>query len=67
MFMGAAVQVFVRIDLSQLGMPTSRVVFNREPGFGTTAAHIRLSPISLHKRRATNTRRHGITYWTRSM
>jgi hypothetical protein len=39
-----------RIDL---GLTTSRVVFSGEPGTGTTAAHLDLMPLSLHKQPAT--------------
>ena len=39
-----------RIDLSEFGMPTSRVVFGREAGAAVTAVHLEMSPVSLRKR-----------------
>jgi CubicO group peptidase (beta-lactamase class C family) len=39
-----------RIDLSQFGIGTARVVFSREPGGGTTAVQLEFSPMSFHKR-----------------
>lgn len=41
-----------RLDLSEFGMGTGRVVFSREPGVGTTAVHFDLFPLSLHKQPA---------------
>lgn len=40
-----------RIDLSEFGMPTSRVVFSREAGATATTVHLEMSPLSLRKRR----------------
>jgi CubicO group peptidase (beta-lactamase class C family) len=40
-----------RLDLSRFGMGTVRVVFSREGGAGTTAAHVDLQALSLYKRR----------------
>ena len=42
-----------RIDLSKLGIGTSRVVFSQEPGVGTTALHLDFAPLSFHKQPAT--------------
>jgi CubicO group peptidase (beta-lactamase class C family) len=42
-----------RIDLSRFGIGTSRVVFSREPGVGTTAVHLGFAPLSFHKQPAT--------------
>ena len=39
-----------RIDLSEFGIGTGRVVFSRQPGVGTTAVHFDLIPLSLRKR-----------------
>jgi CubicO group peptidase (beta-lactamase class C family) len=47
-----------RIDL---GLTTSRVVFSGEPGTGTTAAHLDLMPLSLHKQPATTNPRRWAT------
>jgi CubicO group peptidase (beta-lactamase class C family) len=47
-----------RIDL---GLATFRVVFSREPGTGTTAAHLDLMPLSLHKQPATTNPRRWVT------
>jgi CubicO group peptidase (beta-lactamase class C family) len=41
-----------RIDLSEFGPGTSRVVFSRQPGVGTTSVHLELMPLSLHKQPA---------------
>lgn len=38
-----------RIDLSGFGIGTSRVVFSREPGVGTTAFHLDFVPLSFDK------------------
>jgi hypothetical protein len=47
-----------RIDLSEFGIGTSRVVFSRNAGTGKTAAHLDLTPMSLHKQpAASNPRR----------
>jgi hypothetical protein len=40
-----------RIDLSRFGIGTARVIFSQEPGAGTTALHLDLMPLTLHKRR----------------
>lgn len=42
-----------RIDLAQFGLPTARIVFSHDVGVGTTAVHLDLFPLSLHKRSAT--------------
>jgi hypothetical protein len=42
-----------RIDLSEFGMGTGRVVFSRKPGEGTSAVHFDLYPLSLQKQSAT--------------
>ena len=44
-----------RVDLSALGMGTSRVVFSRVPDRGTTALHVELAgmPMSFQKQPAT--------------
>jgi CubicO group peptidase (beta-lactamase class C family) len=39
-----------RINPSEFGMPTSRVVFSREDGAAVTAVHLEMSPVSLRKR-----------------
>jgi CubicO group peptidase (beta-lactamase class C family) len=39
-----------RLDLSELGMESVRVVFERRPGIGTTAVHTDLQSLSLNKR-----------------
>ena len=41
-----------RIDLSEFGIGTARVVFSQQPGGGTTALHLDVMPLSLPKRRA---------------
>jgi CubicO group peptidase (beta-lactamase class C family) len=38
-----------RIDLSQFGLGTARIVFSREPGTGTTRIHTDMVPLSLRK------------------
>jgi len=43
-----------RIDLSEFGIGTGRVILSREPGAGTTAVHLDLVPMSLQKRPATS-------------
>ncbi len=51
-----------RIDLSEYGVGTARVVFGREPGKGTTSIHLDLMPLTLRKRTAaTNPRRWATT------
>jgi CubicO group peptidase (beta-lactamase class C family) len=42
-----------RIDLSALGVGTSRVVFSREPGAGVTSFHLDFAPLSFDKQPAT--------------
>ncbi len=42
-----------RIDLSAFGIGTSRVVFRREPGAGTTSLHVDFAPLSFDKQPAT--------------
>ena len=39
-----------RVDLTQFGLPTARIVFTREPGVGATAMHLDLFPMSLRRR-----------------
>jgi CubicO group peptidase (beta-lactamase class C family) len=41
-----------RIDSSTFGIDTSRVVFSREPGMGTTAVHLDFGPLSFRKQPA---------------
>ena len=41
-----------RLDLSQFGLGTGRVLFSRDPGVGTTTAHLDLLPMSLERRPA---------------
>ena len=41
-----------RIDLSEHGVGTARVIFGREPGRGTTTVHLDLMPLSLRKQAA---------------
>jgi CubicO group peptidase (beta-lactamase class C family) len=41
-----------RIDLSTFGLGTCRVIFSREPGVGTTAAHLDFGPLSFQKQPA---------------
>jgi CubicO group peptidase (beta-lactamase class C family) len=50
-----------RIDLSEFGIGTGRVVFSQEPGMGTTALHIDFFPPSLQKRPATTNPRRWVT------
>ena len=38
-----------RIDLSEYGVGSARVVFGREPGVGTTSIHLDLMPLTLRK------------------
>jgi hypothetical protein len=44
-----------RIDLSEVGLGTARVVFSRESGVGTTAVHLEFAPalLSFDKQPAT--------------
>jgi CubicO group peptidase (beta-lactamase class C family) len=46
-----------RIDLSNAGIGTSRVVFGREPGGGTTSFHLDFAPLSFDRQPATKGRR----------
>ena len=46
-----------RLDLSQFGMGTARVVFSREDGVGTTAVHTDVGLLSFEKRRPGQDRR----------
>ena len=41
-----------RIELPWFGIGTSRVVFSRQPGMGTTAVHLDFAPLSFQKRSA---------------
>ncbi|HCU92515.1 MAG TPA: serine hydrolase [Actinobacteria bacterium] len=50
-----------RIDFSEFGMGTGRVVFSREPGEGATAVHLDLYPLSLQKQPATKNPRSWAT------
>ena len=50
-----------RIDLSEFGIGTGRVVFSGESGRGTTAVHIDFFPPSLRKRPATTNPRRWVT------
>ncbi len=50
-----------RIDLSQFGLGTARIVFSREPGAGTTGIHTDMLPLSLRKRPAHENPRLWIT------
>lgn len=46
-----------RVDLSEFGVGTARVVFSQQPGRGTTRVHCELMPLSLEKKpRWTNPR-----------
>jgi hypothetical protein len=40
-----------RIELPWSGIGTARVVFSREPGVGTVAAHLDFAPLSFQKQR----------------
>jgi hypothetical protein len=50
-----------RIDLSQYGMGTGRVVFSQNPMGSTTAVHIDLFPLSLQKQPAATNPRLWVT------
>ncbi|HEY5360864.1 MAG TPA: hypothetical protein VIJ82_24815 [Streptosporangiaceae bacterium] len=50
-----------RIDLSQFGLGTARIVFSREPGAGTTRIHTDMVPLSLRKQPASQNPRPWIT------
>jgi CubicO group peptidase (beta-lactamase class C family) len=39
-----------RVDLSQFGLPTARIVFSRSPGGQATAMHLDIFPMSLRRR-----------------
>jgi CubicO group peptidase (beta-lactamase class C family) len=41
-----------RIDLSTFSTGTSRIIFSREPGVGTTAVHLEFGPLSFQKQPA---------------
>ncbi|HET8662636.1 MAG TPA: serine hydrolase domain-containing protein [Micromonosporaceae bacterium] len=41
-----------RVDLSDFGIGTTRVVFSREPGAGVTSFHLGLAPLSFDRRPA---------------
>jgi CubicO group peptidase (beta-lactamase class C family) len=45
-----------RVDLSQFGIGSSRVVFSRAPGRGTTSFHLDFAPLSFDKQPATRDR-----------
>ena len=46
-----------RIDLSEFGIGTARVVFSRDPGGGTRRVHLDLMPLTLQKRAHASNRR----------
>ncbi|HXZ70469.1 MAG TPA: hypothetical protein VEH31_06270, partial [Streptosporangiaceae bacterium] len=48
-----------RIDLSQFGLGTARIVFSREPATGTTRIHTDMLPLALQQRPASRNPR----YW----
>jgi hypothetical protein len=50
-----------RIDLSEFRLSTARVVFSREPGTGTMAAHLDVMPLSVQKQPATTNPRLWLT------
>jgi hypothetical protein len=50
-----------RIDLSQFGLGTPRIVFSREPGTGTTRIHTDMLPLSLQKQPARQNPRYWVT------
>ena len=50
-----------RIDLSQFGLGTARIVFSCEPGAGTTRIHTDMVPLSLRKQPASQNPRRWIT------
>jgi CubicO group peptidase (beta-lactamase class C family) len=50
-----------RIDLSRFGIGTSRVIFSREPGVGTTAVHLDFAPLSFDKQPAARNPRRWAT------
>jgi CubicO group peptidase (beta-lactamase class C family) len=50
-----------RIDLSQFGLGTARIVFSGEPEAGTTRIHTDMFPLSLQKQPASQNPRYWIT------
>ncbi len=50
-----------RIDLRRFGIGTSRVVFSREPGAGTTAVHLGFAPLSFQRQPVTKNPRRWAT------
>jgi CubicO group peptidase (beta-lactamase class C family) len=50
-----------RIELPWFGIGTSRVIFSREPGVGTTAVHVDFAPLSFEKQPAAKNPRPWIT------
>jgi hypothetical protein len=50
-----------RIDLSEFGLGTARILFSGEPGAGATALHFDLLPLSLQKRPAATNPRLWVT------
>jgi len=50
-----------RVDLSQFGLGTARIVFSREPGTGTTRIHTDMVPLSLRKQPSNQNPRHWVT------
>jgi CubicO group peptidase (beta-lactamase class C family) len=50
-----------RIDLSQFGLGTAKIVFSGEPGAGTTRIHTDMFPLSLQKQPASHNPRPWIT------
>jgi CubicO group peptidase (beta-lactamase class C family) len=50
-----------RIDVSEFGIGTGRVIFTREPGVGTTAVHLEGAMMSLRKQRAIKNPRLWVT------
>jgi hypothetical protein len=50
-----------RIELPWPGIGTSRVIFSREPGVGTTAVHLDFAPLSFEKQPAAKNPRPWIT------
>ncbi len=49
-----------RVDASQFGMGTARILFSRDPRTGTMRMHLDLMPISLHRVRAGSGPQRGI-------
>jgi Beta-lactamase len=50
-----------RIDLSEFGIGTARVVFSRDPGVRATSIHLDLVPLSLHRQAAAKNPRRWAT------